>query len=75
MMKQREGDIYDSFVDKYIYYIVKDRGIPEPVQLRSKSLKKAFADLKIDPEKYMNEHPEPVDEDYLINMVGHLNQL
>ena len=75
MMKQREGDIYDSFVDKYIYYIVKDRGIPEPVQLRSKSLKKAFADLKIDPEKYMNEHPEPVDENYLINMVGHLNQL
>jgi hypothetical protein len=75
MMKQREGDVYDAFVDKYIYYIVKDRGIPEPVQLRSKSLKKAFADLKIDPDKYLNDHPEPVDENYLVDIVRHFNQL
>jgi hypothetical protein len=75
MMRQREGDIYDSFVDKYTYYIVKNHGIPETVQLKSKSLKKAFADLGlgIDPEKYMNEHQETIDEDYLINLVKSFN--
>jgi hypothetical protein len=74
MMKQREGDIYDAFVDRYTYYIVKNRGIPEPVQLRTKSLKKVFANLQIDPEKYMSDHPEPIDEDYLIDMISQLNQ-
>jgi hypothetical protein len=74
MMKQKEGDIYDSFVDKYTYYVVKANGVPVPVQLRSKSLKKAFADLQIDPQKYMNDHPESIDEGYLINMIRQLNQ-
>ena len=76
MMRQREGDIYDSFIDKYTYYIVKNHGIPETVQLKSKSLKKAFADLGlgIDPEKYMNASQETIDEDYLINLVKSFNK-
>jgi hypothetical protein len=74
IMKQSEGDIYDSFVDKYTYYIVKSHGVPEPVQLKSKSMKKAFAVLKIDSEKYMNDHSESIDEDYLINMITQLNK-
>jgi hypothetical protein len=74
IMKVKEGDIYDSFVDNYTYYIVKDHGVPETVQLKSKSLKKVFADLKIDPQKYMNDHPGTIDEDYLIDMIMQLNQ-
>lgn len=74
MMKVKEGDIYDSFVDNYSYYIVKDHSVPETIQLKSKSLKKVFADLKINPQKYMNDHPGSIDEDYLIDMVRQLNQ-
>jgi hypothetical protein len=74
IMKVKEGDIYDSFVDNYTYYIVKEHGVPQIVQLKSKSLKKVFADLKIDPQKYMNDHPGSIDEDYLIDMIIQLNQ-
>jgi hypothetical protein len=74
MMKQRQGEVYDAFVDKIFYYIVMDNGIPLQVQLKSKSLKKTFAELNINPEKYMSDHPEPINEDYLINMVRQFNQ-
>ena len=74
MMKQREGDVYDSFVDKFTYYIVPANGIPQAVQLKTKSLKKTLSGMNINPEKYMNEHPGLIDEDYLVAMVRELNK-
>lgn len=74
MMKQREGNVYDAFVDKYFYYIVNGKSEPEPVLLKSKSIKKVFTDLHINGESYMNKHPEPIDEAYLLNMVNQLNK-
>jgi len=74
MMKQKEGEIYDSFIDKVTYYISKGNGDLQPIQLKTKSLKKTFNDLNINIDKYINEHPGSVDEDYLISLVMDLNR-
>ena len=35
-MKQKEGDIYDSFVDKVTYYVSKGNGELQQIQLKQK---------------------------------------
>ncbi|HEY2349686.1 MAG TPA: hypothetical protein VGH64_11745 [Puia sp.] len=74
LMKTRQGNVNDAFVDKITYYIAKENGLLEILVLKSKALKKAFANLNINIEKYLNEHPGSVDEDYLISMVAELNK-
>jgi hypothetical protein len=74
MMKMREGKVNDAFVDKVTYYISKGNGQLETLTLKSKALKKTFADLNINVDKYINDHPGSVDEDYLIAMVTELNK-
>jgi hypothetical protein len=74
MMKQKEGNVYDAFVDNYTYYISKRNGEPKQVQLKTKSLKKTFADLNIDIDKYISDHPGLIDEDYVIALVTDLNK-
>jgi hypothetical protein len=74
MMKVKEGEVDDAFVDKDIYYIVKADGILQPVELKNKSVKKVFSELNLPYQKYMNDHYQPVNEDYLIDMVKQLNQ-
>jgi hypothetical protein len=74
MMKQKEGDVYDAFVDKVTYFISKGKAEPLPLQLKTKSLKKAFTDLSINTDKYINDHPGAIDEDYLVSMVTELNK-
>jgi len=73
MLKQKEGEIYDAFVDKEIYYIMNKNRDPLAIQLKSKNLKKVFAELNIPIDKYLDAHPQPVDEEYLIDMVKSLN--
>jgi hypothetical protein len=74
MMKVKEGEVNDAFVDKFIYYIVKPDGILQPVELKNKSVKKVFSELNLPYQKYMNDHYQPVNEDYLIDMVKQMNQ-
>ncbi|HEY2349687.1 MAG TPA: hypothetical protein VGH64_11750 [Puia sp.] len=74
MMKVREGEINDAFVDKNTYYIVGSKGSMVPVQLKYKKLKESFAELGNNAEPYLKDHPQGViDEDYLIAMVKELN--
>ena len=42
MMKERDGNVYDAFVDENTYYIVKGKSGPEPVQLKTKAVRKVF---------------------------------
>src|SRR5450432_103235 len=74
MMKVKEGEIYDAFVDKYIYYILKTDGALKSVELKTKSVKKVFTDLHINYEAYMHNHYGAVNEEYMIDMVKELNQ-
>ena len=74
MMKQKDGDIYDSFVDKVTYYVSRENGELQLLQLKTKALKKTFTDLNINIDHYVNEHPGSVDEDYLVSLVMELNR-
>jgi hypothetical protein len=73
MMKVNDREVNDAFVDKYIYYIVKADGILQPVELKNKSVKKVFGEMNMPYENYMKIHYEPVNEEYLVNMVKELN--
>ena len=73
MMKVKEGEVNDAFIDKYIYYIVKADGVLQPIELKTKSLKKVFGEMNIPYQNYMKIHYEPVNEEYLVNMVKELN--
>jgi hypothetical protein len=74
MMKQKEGEVYDAFVDSYTYYIVKGKGDLKPIQLKTKSVKKIFEELNIPADKYLSAHPGSVNEEYLTTMVTELNR-
>ncbi len=74
MMKQKEGEVYDSFVDNITYYISRGNGELQQIQFKTKSLKKAFTELNINIDKYINDHPESIDEDYLVALVTELNK-
>jgi hypothetical protein len=74
MMNQRKGEVYDAYVDKETYYIVQASGLLRPVQLKMKSIKKNLADLHINADKYLNDHPEKIDEDYLYQLISELNK-
>ena len=73
LMKQNAGDIYDAFVDKNLYYLVWKNGLLNPVQLKTKSVKKVFADLHMNADAYLKEHYQPVDENFLIEMTKQFN--
>lgn len=74
LMKQREGDVYDAFVDKNVYYLVWQNGLLNPVPLKTKSVQKVFADMHLNAESYLKKHYQPVNEDYLLEMVKQFNQ-
>jgi|GEM_PF-1135654 hypothetical protein len=74
MMKQKEGAVYDEFVDKIIYYLEMDKGELKPVQLKSKSIRKVLDELHINAYAYLSSHPEQPDENYLIEMIRSLNR-
>jgi hypothetical protein len=75
MLKVKEGDINDAFVDKNTYYLLKPKGALTTVQLKTKSLKKSFEELGINIEQYLKNHPQGIpDEEYLVEMVRQLNR-
>jgi hypothetical protein len=73
MMKQKEGEVNDAFVDKITYYVSSQNGELQQIQLKTKSLKKTFTELNINIDKYIDAHPGPVDEEYVITMITDLN--
>jgi hypothetical protein len=76
MMKVKEGEVNDAFVDRNTYYIVGSKGAMVQVQLKFRDLKKSFAEIGINAEPYLKEYPKGIiDEDYLIEMVKQLNRL
>lgn len=74
MMQQTSGEIYDKFVDKVTYYVSQGNGEPHEIQLKTKSLRKTFTDLNINIDKYLNDHPGSIDEDFVVSMVMELNK-
>jgi hypothetical protein len=73
MMKEKQGDVRDEFVDKYSYYLANQNGALKPVELKAKSIKKVLEEFRINGETYLREHSEPQDEKYFIEMIKSLN--
>jgi hypothetical protein len=73
LMKEQQGNIYDSFIDNVTYYVVDTKHDPQPVQLKTKSIRKALSSFNIDADKYLNSHPASIDESYLIGMIKFFN--
>ena len=73
MIAQRDGQVYDAFVDKYTYYIVKAGSDPVTLPLKMKSLKNVLNEEHINADKYLSSHSGRVDENYLMDMVNSLN--
>ena len=74
MMKMKEGEIYDAYVDKYNYFLVKGNVNPQAVQLKAKSIKQILSGFGMNADKYMHDHYGALNEDYLIDLVKALNQ-
>jgi hypothetical protein len=74
MMKQKEGDVYDEFVDKNIYCLKMGKDELKTIQLKSKSIKKVLEEFQFNAETYLSSHPEQLDEKYLIELIKSLNQ-
>ncbi len=73
MMKQREGEVYDEFVDKIIYYLEMGKDGFKTVQLKLKSIRNVLNEYNINADAYLNSHPGQLDEKYLIEMIRSLN--
>jgi hypothetical protein len=73
MMKEKQGDVRDEFVDKYSYYLANSKKELKPVELKAKSIKKVLEEFQINGEVYLKEHPGPLDEKYLTDMIRSLN--
>lgn len=70
------GNRYDEYVDEPTYYIenVKAPGM-QKVTLRSKALKKAFANDESKVKQFFDEHAEDdINEAFLVNLVDFMNQ-
>jgi hypothetical protein len=72
------GNIHDAYVDRYIFYIVVESEL-HAVTLKSRSILKAFStsrntNLGARAESYIKAHPQPIDEDYLMDMIKDINR-
>ena len=74
MMRMKEGEIYDAYVDKYSYFLVKGNANPQPVQLKSKTIKQVLSGFGMNADTYMHDHYGALNENYLIELVKALNQ-
>lgn len=74
MLRMKDGDIYDKFVDDISYYISYDNGIPKKITFKEKSIAKAFPALKEKLTAYFDQHDcQSGNENFLINAVKSFN--
>ncbi|MEO8861507.1 MAG: hypothetical protein ABI358_08795 [Ginsengibacter sp.] len=74
MLRMKDGDIYDKFVDDISYYISYDNGIPKKITFKEKSIAKAFPAVKEKLTAYFDQHDgQSGNENFLINVVKSFN--
>ncbi|MBD1393471.1 carboxypeptidase-like regulatory domain-containing protein [Mucilaginibacter glaciei] len=59
------GNTYDEYKDNSTYYVVKAGGAPQKLDLKSKSIKAAFAAEPDKLKKFMSENDTDIDEGYV----------
>jgi hypothetical protein len=74
IMKMKDGENYDEFVNEVTYYISYNGGIPQPITFKAKSIEKAFPALKQKVEAYYNQNDNAATGDnFLIGLLQMLN--
>jgi hypothetical protein len=68
------GNNYDEYKDDAVYYVVKVGGQPQKVDLKSKSIKLAFATEGDKVKKFFTDNDSDIDENYLKSLGEYMNQ-
>jgi Holliday junction resolvase RusA-like endonuclease len=68
------GNNYDEYKDDAVYYVVKQGGQPQKIELKSKAIKTAFAAEADKVKKFFSDNEGDVDENYLKALGDYLNQ-
>jgi hypothetical protein len=68
------GNNYDEYKDQNDYYVVKAGGQPQKVDLKSKSIKLAFATEADKVKKFFADNDSDIDESYLKSLGEYMNQ-
>lgn len=74
MLRMKNGDIYDKFVDDISYYISYKNGLPQEITHKEKKIEKAFPLVKEKISNYFNENNnKSVDDGFFTGLVQSLN--
>jgi hypothetical protein len=74
MLRMREGDVYDKFVDDISYYISYNNGLPRKIAFKEKSIQKAFPSVSEKIAEYYNQKENKnMDDNFLIGLIQALN--
>lgn len=74
MMRVKNGDLDDEFVDEYTYYFTLRGGSLQAISLKAGAIKKALSAEKAKVNDYFDAHAdEEMDEKFLVGLIGFLN--
>jgi len=74
MMRTKNGEIYDEFVDEYTYYVTLRGGPLQAIPLKAGGIKKVLLAEKAKVTEYFNANAEEeIDEKFLAGLIGYLN--
>jgi len=74
MMRVKNGEIYDEFVDEYTYYLTLKGGPLQAIPLRAAAMKKVLSAEKSKVSDYFdNNADEEINEKFLVGLIGFLN--
>ncbi|MDN5284338.1 MAG: hypothetical protein JWR38_612 [Mucilaginibacter sp.] len=69
------GNNYDEYKDEIVYYVVKlSGGQPQKMELKSKSIKLAFAEDADKVKKFLSDNEGDIDDNYLHALGDYMNQ-
>jgi hypothetical protein len=74
MMRVKNGDLDDAFVDEYTYYVTLNGGPLQAIPLKAGAIRKVLAAEKAKVTDYFNTNAdEEVDEKFLVGLIGFIN--
>ncbi|GGB18650.1 hypothetical protein GCM10011511_48060 [Puia dinghuensis] len=74
MMRVKNGELYDEFVDEYTYYLTLKGGSLQAIPLRAGVIKKVLSAEKSKVNDYFDTNAnEELDEKFLVGLIGFLN--
>jgi len=73
IMRVKDGDNYDEFIDDITYYISYNSGVPQQVTFKEKSIEKALMPEQDKVTAYFKQNTGTLNESYLTLLIQSLN--